>query len=46
MKLFVLLLFPFVVFSQTNFQKVNEKTRELAIKYLKKEDIFGLIIYI
>ena len=44
MKLFVLFLFPFFVFSQTNFQKVNEKTRELAIKYLKKEDIPAMTI--
>lgn len=44
MKLFVLLLFPFVVFSQTNFQKVNEKIRELSIKYLKKEDIPAMSI--
>lgn len=46
MRYLFLLLIPFFGFSQLNFNKVNEKTKMLAIKYLEKEDIPGMSISI
>lgn len=40
------LLIPVLSFSQINFDKVNEKTQKLALKYLDKEDIPGMAISI
>jgi serine beta-lactamase-like protein LACTB len=46
MKFLLILFFPVFVFSQISFEKINEKTKKLAIKYLDKEEIPAMSITI
>lgn len=46
MRFLLFLFIPFISFSQLDFSKTNEKTKRLAIKYLKKENIPAMSISI
>lgn len=46
LKFIFFLLIPVLSFSQINFEKVNEKTHKLALKYLEREEIPGMAISI